>query len=62
MEQQIKMLNDMIAENPDSTVRDFLDLLRDVEAIENAPKISIPVRMQGRGLNAKFRPYVWISK
>lgn len=60
MEQQIKMINDMIAENPDATVRDFIDLLKDIEAIEVAAEIALPVYVQGRGDNGRFMPNMWI--
>jgi hypothetical protein len=59
MEQQIVLIDEMTKENPDATIRDFLDLLNDIEAIENAPKISLPIRVQERGSNGKFLPFVW---
>jgi hypothetical protein len=60
MEQQIKMLNEMIAENPDATCKDFLDLLKDVEAIEAAAKIRLPTRFQNRDNSGRFGYNVWI--
>lgn len=63
MEQQIKMLNDMIAENPDATVRDFIDLLNDVEAIERTVDIPEPTRLtkyQGRDNSGKFTKVFWL--
>lgn len=62
MEQQIKMLNDMIAENPDATCRDFLDLLKDVESIELAASQREPTRLkmfQGRK-NGRFTKVWWL--
>lgn len=60
MEQKIKLINEMIGENPDATIRDFLDLVKDVEAIEVAAEIALPVYEQGRGANGRFMPNVWV--
>lgn len=54
MEQQIKMINDMIAENPDATVRDYIDLLKDVEAIELASLVVPLVKVQSRNARGRF--------
>lgn len=35
IEYQIKMIDDLIAENSESTVKDFAELKKDIEAIEN---------------------------
>lgn len=63
MEQQIKMLNDMIAENPDATCRDFLDLLKDIEAIEEEVSKHEPTRLvkyQGRNDAGRFTKVYWL--
>lgn len=60
MEQQIKLINEMIGENPDATIRDFLDLLMDIESIEVAAEIALPVYVQGRRDNGRFMPNIWM--
>ena len=60
MEQQIKMVDDMIAENPDATCKDFLDLLKDIESIEKASKIRLPTKFQSRDNSGRFAFNVWI--
>jgi hypothetical protein len=60
MEQQIKLVDEMINENPDSTCRDFLDLLKDIESIENAQKIRLPTTIQSRDSSGRFAFNVWI--
>jgi hypothetical protein len=64
MLQQIKLINEMIGENPDATIRDFLDLLKDIESIEVAAEIALPVYVQGRGTNGRFMPnmLMYVSK
>jgi hypothetical protein len=62
MEQQIKLVNEMIGENPDATCRDFLDLLKDIEAIEVAASQREPTRLvkfQGRN-NGRFTKVWWL--
>jgi hypothetical protein len=59
MEQQILLIDEMTKENPDATVRDFLDLLMDIEAIEGSAKIALPVYVQSRGANGRFMPFAW---
>jgi hypothetical protein len=62
MEQQIVLINEMIGENPDATIRDFLDLLNDIEAIEKEAKEQEPTRLikfQGRN-NGRFTKFWWL--
>jgi hypothetical protein len=60
MEQQIKLVDEMIAENPDATCRDFIELLKDIESIESASKIRLPTRFQSRDNSGRFAFNVWI--
>lgn len=60
MEQQIKMVDDMIAENPDATCKDFLELLKDIEMIEKAQKIRLPTKIQSRDNSGRFAFNIWI--
>jgi hypothetical protein len=60
MEQQIKLVDEMIAENPDATCRDFIDLLKDIEKIESAAKIRLSTRIQSRDNSGRFAFNVWI--
>lgn len=60
MEQQIKMVDDMIAENPDATCKDFLELLKDIEMIEKAQKIRLPMKIQSRDNSGRFAFNIWI--
>lgn len=60
MEQQIILINEMTKENPDATIKDFLDLLMDIEAIEGAANIALPVYVQGRDTNGRFMPNIWM--
>lgn len=62
MEQQIKLVDDMIAENPDATVKDFLDLLKDIEAIEETvqPEPTRLVKYQGRDNSGRFTKVFWL--
>jgi hypothetical protein len=54
MEQQIVLINEMISENPDATIRDFLDLLNDIESIE-AAALAIPLfKYQTRDEKGRF--------
>lgn len=36
LEDKIKMIDQLIKENPDNTIRDYLDLLKEVETIEKS--------------------------
>jgi hypothetical protein len=60
MEQQIKLVDEMITENPDATCRDFLDLLKDIESIEKAAKIRLPMKIQSRDNSGRFAFNIWI--
>jgi hypothetical protein len=60
MEQQIKLVDEMITENSDVTIRDFLDLLKDIESIEKAQKIRLPMKIQSRDSSGRFAFNVWI--
>lgn len=60
MELQIKMLHGMISENPDATIKDFLELLGEIERIETAAKIRLPVKVQQREQNGRFGRNIWI--
>jgi hypothetical protein len=63
MEQQIKLVNEMIGENPDATIRDFLDLLKDIEAIEKEATQREPTRLkkfQGRNEHGRFTKVWWL--
>lgn len=61
LEAKDKLISDMVKENPDSTIKDYLLLVEDIEAIESAPKVTIPVRVQGRASNGRFTPYRWLT-
>jgi hypothetical protein len=60
MEQQIKLVDEMITENSDVTIRDFLDLLKDIESIEKAAKIRLPMKIQSRDNSGRFAFNIWI--
>lgn len=60
MELQIKMLHGMISEKPDATIKDFLELLGEIERIETAAKIRLPVKVQQREQNGRFGRNIWI--
>jgi hypothetical protein len=60
MEQQIKLVDEMIKENSDVTIRDFLDLLKDIESIEKAAKIRLPMKIQSRDNSGRFAFNIWI--
>lgn len=40
IEYQIKMIDDLIAENRESTIKDFVEVLKDIEEIEKAVMIN----------------------
>jgi hypothetical protein len=62
MEQQIVLINEMISENPDATIRDFLDLLNDIELIEatSKPEPTRLVKYQGRNDAGRFTKVWWL--
>lgn len=37
--EQISLIDAMIKENPDYTIRDFLDLMKEVQSVENSMEI-----------------------
>jgi hypothetical protein len=60
MEQQIKLVDDLIAENPDATAKDFIELLKEIESIEHAQKIRLPTKIQSRDKSGRFSFRAWI--
>lgn len=41
--ERIKLIDQMIRENPDYTIKDYLELVKDIEVIEEARDTVIPV-------------------
>jgi hypothetical protein len=60
LEAKDKLISDMIKENPDVTIRQYLDVVKELEEIEQAQLIRLPVRYQGRDQNGRFQRIVWI--
>lgn len=49
LEDQTKLINDLIKENPDSTIKDFLELVMEVDKItEMAMVVKLQTFLHGR--------------
>ena len=42
LQSKLKLINDMIKENPDATIRDYLTLVSDIENIEKSTPMAFP--------------------
>lgn len=53
LDYQIKMIDDLIAENRDSTVKDFVTLLKDIQALELEVTIRKIIKTEFSGISVK---------
>jgi len=60
LEAKDKLISDLIKENPDSAIRDYLVLLQELESIEHTPRYSLPVQVQTRDTSGRFSVKVWM--
>jgi hypothetical protein len=60
LEAKDKLIRDLIKENPDSTIRDYLELVKELESIEATEPIIPLVKIQGRDKNGRFDRNVWV--
>lgn len=51
LEAKNKLICDMIRENPDSTIKDYLEVLKELESIEETDTVSVDIAIRKRWLN-----------
>lgn len=58
LEAKNKLINDLIRENPDSTIKDYLEVIKELESIEETDTVIVDIAIRKRWLN--MNNYVFV--
>lgn len=64
-EAKCKLIDDMIKENPETTIKDYMALVKEIESIERAASRREPTKLvmfQGRDKSGRFTKVQWFAR
>ena len=57
LEAKDKLIRDLIRENPDSTIRDYMEVVKEIEQIETADTVSVDQAIRKRWIKVRNTMY-----
>jgi hypothetical protein len=57
LEAKDKLIDDLIKENPDSTIKDYLEVVKEIEQIETADTVSVDQAIRKRWIKVRNTMY-----
>ena len=57
LEAKDKLINDLIKESPDATIRDYLEVVKEIEQIETADTVSVDQAIRKRWIKVRNTMY-----
>lgn len=57
LEAKDKMIRDLIRENPDATIKDYVEVVKEIEQIETADTVSVDQAIRKRWIKVKNTMY-----